>query len=286
MKTAWLEYLPLNAYRRSLWRTGRALYMKARKESSKAIDSNGEKMMQHALISQFMHEHQNLVVFDVGANVGEWALSLMDEAAKLGASEKIELHCFEPIESTFQTLEKTLEAYRDRGLIKLRKFALSSAEGSSSMFFLGENRGTNSLHSEPSCRDTRPVTVSKTTADLYSREAKVDIIHYLKVDTEGHDFAVISGCETLIKEGRVLVLQFEYNHRWVYSRHFLKDVFDHALGTAYAVGKITASGVEIYEKWHPELERFFEANYVMIRRDVLGRFPHRILTLDASNTFA
>jgi len=286
MKTAWLEFLPLNPCRRLLWRTGRALYMKARKESSKAIDVNGEKMMQHALISQFMHEQQKLVVFDVGANVGEWALSLMDEAAKLGASDKIELHCFEPIESTFQTLEKRLVAHRDRGLITLRNLALSSDEGSSTMFFLGENRGTNSLHPEPSCGDAQPVTVAKTTADLYSREAKVDTIHYLKVDTEGHDFAVISGCETLIKEGRVLVLQFEYNHRWVYSRHFLKDVFDHAMGTAYAVGKITASGVEIYEKWHPELERFFEANYLLIRRDVLGRFPHRILTLDASNTFA
>ncbi|HEX6912929.1 MAG TPA: hypothetical protein VF142_21145 [Longimicrobium sp.] len=70
-----------------------------------------------------------------------------------------------------------------------------------------------------------------------------------------------------------MAAQFEYNHRWVYARHFLKDVFDLMRGMPYAVGKLTPAGVELYDDWHFELERFFENNFLVLHRTLVDRVP-------------
>ena len=97
---------------------------------------------------------------------------------------------------------------------------------------------------------------------------------------------VIIGALPLLKHGKIAVLQFEYNHRWIFSRHFLKDVFDAVEGLPYKVGKICPNHIEIYEKWYPENERFFEANYVLLRNDSIAWFDTRLCRLDVNNTLA
>ncbi len=114
----------------------------------------------------------------------------------------------------------------------------------------------------------------------------LDVIHLLKSDTEGHDMEVITGALPLLKEGRIAVHQFEYNHRWIFSKHFLKDVFDAAEGLPYHIGKICPNDIEVYDKWYPEHERFFEANYVLLRRDAVSWFNTTECRLDINNTLA
>ncbi len=81
----------------------------------------------------------------------------------------------------------------------------------------------------------------------------------------------------MFRQGRVDVWQFEYNHRWLAGRAQLRDVFDFIADKPYRLGKLHADGIEVYEQWHPELERFFEANYVLIRHgSVLERVCSRV----------
>ena len=56
--------------------------------------------------------------------------------------------------------------------------------------------------------------------------------------------------------------QFEYNHRWILGRFFLRDAFELVQAFGYRVGKLTPRGVEFYPGWDPELETFVEGNYV------------------------
>lgn len=97
---------------------------------------------------------------------------------------------------------------------------------------------------------------------------------------------ILYGARELLARERVTVFQFEYNHRWVYSRHFLKDVFDFARSLPYILGKITLTGIEFYDEWHPELERYFEGNYVLMHRDSVCRFAHKRGQFDQRNTYA
>jgi len=69
------------------------------------------------------------------------------------------------------------------------------------------------------------------------------------------------------------MLQFEYNHRWVFSRHFLRDAFEFMRPLGYEIGKVTPKGIEFYAGWHPELETFREGNYLACRAEWVNRFP-------------
>ena len=66
--------------RRALWRLGRNLYQQARAETSNDIGRNGEGALQSRLAAAHAKAGRRLVVFDVGANVGDWTLSLLERA--------------------------------------------------------------------------------------------------------------------------------------------------------------------------------------------------------------
>ena len=50
---------------------------------------------------------------------------------------------------------------------------------------------------------------------------------------------MLRGACTLLTEHRIAVVQFEYNHRWVFARAFLRDAFDFLADLGYQIGKLT-----------------------------------------------
>jgi len=84
---------------------------------------------------------------------------------------------------------------------------------------------------------------------------------------------VLEGAQSLVSEGRIGVIQFEYNWRWIGARRFLKDAFDTLGGCGYRIGKVTPRGVECYGAWHPELETFREGNYLAYLPSWADRLP-------------
>jgi FkbM family methyltransferase len=269
--------------RRSLWRLGRALYRAARRDVDNVSERNGEQWLQHELLRIYASEPR-MVVFDAGANVGGWTRMLLDQLPPERA-QALEIHAFEPISSTFESLGRTLAAHPHGGCVRPVQVALSDADGTAEMFEVEADGAINSLHPDPFLQGCR-VPVRTERADLYCARRGIERVHLLKTDTEGHDMSVLRGAERLFREERVMVAQFEYNHRWVYSRHYLRDVFEFVCGTPYAVGKLTPSAVEIYDGWHFELERFFEGNYVLVHPSVGDRIAtvHGTFTTD-DNTY-
>jgi hypothetical protein len=51
----------------------------------------------------------------------------------------------------------------------------------------------------------------------------VEYIDFLKIDTEGHELAVLSGGSRLLREKRIGHIQFEFNALHVFSRAFFRD---------------------------------------------------------------
>jgi hypothetical protein len=51
-------------------------------------------------------------------------------------------------------------------------------------------------------------------------------IGLLKIDTEGHEMAVLMGASRLLKRGGIDFIQFEFNEMNVFSRVFMRDFFD------------------------------------------------------------
>jgi len=83
MKNQITDVLGFLLGRRTAWRLGRHLYLKARADSPNIAQLNGEETLQLQLLTRFAAVQEKLVAFDVGANIGDWTWFLLQEASRL-----------------------------------------------------------------------------------------------------------------------------------------------------------------------------------------------------------
>jgi FkbM family methyltransferase len=272
--------------RRFAWRIGRHIYCRARGEPrTDDILTNGEAFVQRTLIAS-NENVDHFCAIDIGANQGDWTLPLLDVLpAELASKEKTCIHAFEPVALTRQRLSAAVASRARGGLVKVHALALSDRSGRAKMGIVSSTGGRNSLVTtelEPS--DVIEVE-TMTLAEFFSQH-RIDRVQLVKVDAEGHDLAILKGAHQLLAAERIDVVQFEYNHAWVFSRAFLKDVFELVAGLPYAVARSRQHGIEVLDEWHPELERFFHCNYLLVRKPALAWFPAKHGRFDSSNTYA
>jgi hypothetical protein len=99
------------------------------------------------------------------------------------------------------------------------------------------------------------------------QKSGIETVSLVKIDTEGFDLLVLRGAEKSLYDGRIGIIQFEYNWRWLYNHTCLRDVFGLISDKSYRLGKLSGFTIEFFDEWHFELDRFFENNYVLIRND-------------------
>ncbi|MEY2411394.1 MAG: hypothetical protein QOF48_4064, partial [Verrucomicrobiota bacterium] len=255
--------------RERLVRFARFLANESRLDATNEMSENGEATVQSVILNR-VREGSPVIVFDVGANVGLWTRSLI--AANLHHAA-LQVHVFEPCPGTRQTLAANLRAWGLENQVRVNACALSSTSGEASFYSLGDNMGRNSLHPLDDGTVQHVERVTAETLDRYCAHAGITQIDLLKIDTEGHDLEVIQGARNLLHEGRINALQFEYNHRWVVARHFLRDAFEFLTPLGYRLGKVTPRGIEFYPGWDIELESFREANFLAVKQDLVSAFP-------------
>jgi len=258
----------------------------ARGDIALDIRTDGELMIQRMVLDAWRKSHvkdTKLIVFDVGGNIGDWSLELLNSIRGDNYFD-LDLRVFEPVPSTYATLKKRIREHECGRSAVLESFALSAEEGETSIYIKGDNVGTNSLHPDPLYVGYRQLKVTITTAKNYCDRCGIQTIQLFKCDTEGHDLSVIKGALPLLKDGRIKVLQFEYNHLWIYARNYLKDAFEIINGLPYKLGKVQPNHIELIEFWHPELERFFEGNYVLLHQDAIPWFRVIPASIDKYNT--
>lgn len=270
--------------RSTLYRFGRKLYLTMRSEVDNQLGMNGEKFVQYHVLKNCQDNKTTFSVLDIGANVGEWSDSFIDIALTFGNYKHLSLHVFEPVPRTFEMLSERLSSKEGLiGSIKYNDVAVSSVAGQAEMYVVGDGAGTNSFHKDYTGEYVENTEVNTITIDSYLELNEIDSVAMIKCDTEGHDMEVIIGAKKSLKAGKIKVLQFEYNHRWIFSRHYLKDAFDLVIGKPYKIAKILPNGIEVYSGWHPELEKFFEGNYLFIHEKALNWFPSNEVLFDNHN---
>ncbi|MEE3331377.1 MAG: FkbM family methyltransferase [Myxococcota bacterium] len=271
--------------RRWLWRLSRYGYYKARRDLlNNKIAVNGEADLQRRLAEHLASQspRAELVAIDVGANLGEWTFCMLAAAREAGMS--VFVHAFEPVPVVHEELVRRIAADADSGNVLCIQKCLGSQIGTAEMQLSDGLAGSHSLVKKSESGQTLEVPV--TTIEEYCSKAGIEHVDLLKIDAEGFDFEIILGAVSLLREARVGVLQFEYNHCWVESRRFLKDVFELASELDLAVAKLIPGGMEIFPVWHTELERFIEGNYVLGKREHLEGLGAVSGSFDESNTYA
>lgn len=257
------------AGRERVVRAARFALHRARLDLPNRPAHNGEYALQRWLLTA-VPGGRPVTVLDIGANVGDWSRALLAAARATHRLDRLRLHAFEPSPSACRVLAAVLPT-----TARVVRAALSDRSGDVALHLVGPRAGTNSLHPS-SFTGADPATtevVPATTIDTYLRDEAIDRVDLLKIDTEGHDLRVLRGAERAFRSGTIGVAQFEYNHRWVHARHFLKDAFDLLGPLGYRIGKLTPRAVEWYEGWDPDLETFVEGNYLACADVWAGSLP-------------
>jgi FkbM family methyltransferase len=244
--------------------------MQSRLDVDNDARTSGEHLVQRAFAEDVARRPAwtRLRVLDVGANVGAWSARLIERLCEAGAPlSEVELYLFEPAPEPRRAIRERLTRMgKQLAGMHIEEMALSNSTGRVSFSLLGDTAGTNTLQPMDGETAQQTITVSQSSLDAYCETRNIDRIDLMKIDTEGNDFfRVLEGARAMLENGKIAMLQFEYNHRWIAFRAYLKDVFDLAQPLGYSLGKVTPRGIECYRYWHHELESFREGNYLLWR---------------------
>lgn len=175
------------------------------------------------LVRQIASTFGTLVVLDVGANVGTYA------AAVLEASPDADIHAFEPHPGTFERLQRRASTVGFTAV----NLACGDRPGTLELFdYAGSASGTEhaSIHKavieQVHGQAARSWTVGVTTVDRYLDEVDLPHVNLLKVDTEGHEYAVLLGAQGAMARGHFDLIQFEFNEMNIVARRFMLDFFE------------------------------------------------------------
>ncbi len=140
------------------------------------------------------------IFFDVGANVGQTSREIQR------AFPAARIFAFEPVAATFALLQANT-----RHLSHLRAFPLAlGAQPGQGRILLHEKSDSNILLVEENNAQSGPSeTVEIETLDRFCSAQAVERIDLLKIDTEGHELAVLRGAEGLLASGRVRYIYAE-----------------------------------------------------------------------------
>src|SRR5436305_491010 len=138
--------------------------------------------------------YEGMIVFDVGANIGEFTLLFSHFVGQRG-----QVHAFEPTPDTFARLQ-TITQSTNRSNLKLNQVALADKTGTVAMRLYEPEFATwNTLADRPIENyglNVQPPTIEKVAAmtiDGYCAENQIDHIDLLKIDVEGAEYQVLLG---------------------------------------------------------------------------------------------
>lgn len=230
--------------------------------ASYQFETNGENRVARILLRGVSDN----IVFDVGANVGDWSLSISTHLGPGGV-----IHAFEP---SLEVFGKLATKTRHCEEIRCHNFGLSNKDGPLDFLFSRNNSQKSSaetssaamLHSKVT--DFSQETLQFVRGDNFAKCHKISQIRFLKIDTEGHDLRVLEGFSEMIGRGDIDAIQFEYNSLCIYTKLLLREFYDllapAGAASPYVIGRIFPRSVH-FKKYETQDENFIDGNFLAVR---------------------
>lgn len=163
-----------------------------------SMDGNPEQEDFDFLVRQLQ---PGAVVFDVGANVGIFSLSLLREHADIG-----KIYAFEPLPGTFSQMKRNLALNPQEGKIVPVHLGVSDVAGECEFFLPGADEAASMRANQDEFYQQESVggrytghkkmerhVCPVTTLDEYVMERQIERVDLVKCDVEGNERNVLSG---------------------------------------------------------------------------------------------
>lgn len=201
------------------------------------------------------------IVFDVGANVGDWSSIAHD------LFPQATVHCFELSERTFSTLTRNISGAH----FVLNNAGLSDKLGIFDYKDYGPDSGVNTLLLNATVHDQKiqPTLVKANllTGNYYCRDHMIEKIDFLKIDVEGAEHLVLRGFSNLLEHKAVRIIQFEYGYTNGDSKFLMRDFYQFFKDYGYTLARVQKGPLSFREWTYSDNDFKSGPNYVAIRAD-------------------
>ena len=213
--------------------------------------------------------NKGYVVFDVGANVGDWTAKVLSQG------HDVEVHLFEPVPHVYKKLIQNL----DKQLI-FNNLGVGQKEEVKTFYYYEANPLLSTFYRRVDVEKQgwlnppKEITVLTTTIDNYCQRHGIKRINFIKIDIEGGELDVLYGARYFLETGRIDYLQFKYGGTYIDSKTTLKEAFEYLQKFRYSIFKILPDKLEYKPTFLPEDENFEFSNFLAVnerfRSTVLG----------------
>lgn len=158
---------------------------------------------------KYLMRSTDITVFDAGAHFGETVVIYN----KLFKNPSI--YSFEPFLSSFEVLKRNVKTFPN---VKIFNVALSNVSGLLDLH-VNKSSATNSIL--PTSKDSaknwgenlletvETVKINSITIDEFVEKHNIEVIHILKIDTQGTEYEIIQGASKTIEANKIKVIYLE-----------------------------------------------------------------------------
>lgn len=211
-------------------------------------------------VAEKLKDEKQVLVFDVGANIGTYAVLLNDELKERG-----KIFSFEPSQITFKKLQENMKHIP---AVSAYNFGMGSEDAVLTLFSNKDASGLASVYHRN--LDHLNIDMNKTeaieirTVDGFCKTNHIEHIHFLKIDVEGHEIKVLEGAKLMLNAKQIDFIQFEFGGCNIDSRTYFQD-FYYLLKDDYQIYRIVRNGLYPIKQYKEIYEAFLTTNYLAER---------------------
>lgn len=224
------------------------------------VQSSGEIQVIKYLV-QHVDRSVIPVVFDVGANIGNYSLEVLSVFGK-----DVRLYCFEPSTAAFTELAENISNYEN---VKAYNFGLGEKNETATLYSNSPGSGLGSVFARRLnhfCIEFKyKEEIELRRLDDFCNEKGISHINMLKLDVEGNELSVLKGAKQLIDLHSIDLIQFEFGGSNIDSKTYFQDFF-YFLNPNYRIHRVLRNGVVPIDKYKETYEIFITTNYLAVSR--------------------